>query len=94
MSEQILDIQQGIWIDQDLLQQAGLSQSVKIILQEGEIRIQSALTEENLPTTDTGKNNWSQEAIEVFRSLGQEATSGKLENTSIHHDHYLYGKTE
>jgi hypothetical protein len=33
-----------------------------------------------------------QEAWEVFRRMGQDAQSGCLQDASIHHDRYLYGK--
>ena len=33
-----------------------------------------------------------QEAWEVFRRMGQDAKPGRLQDASIHHDRYLYGK--
>jgi hypothetical protein len=39
-------------------------------------------------------NPWTEEAIEDFLALGQHAVPGRLKNTSINHDRYLYGKPE
>ncbi|GBF79192.1 hypothetical protein [Aphanothece sacrum] len=87
MTEQVLNLQQDIWIDQHWLQQAGLGQHLQIIVQQGEISIISALDQQK--QSDSSETVWTSEAIEVFRSLGQEATSGQLGNTSINHDQYL-----
>ena len=91
-NRQLLDVQQGIWIDKQWLQQAGLGGHLQILVQQGEIRILAAPQEEK--QSDSSAKIWTEEAREVFRSLGDDAVPGKLENTSLNHDLYLYGETE
>jgi hypothetical protein len=43
---------------------------------------------------EPSENPWTEEAIEDFLALGQHAVPGRLKNTSINHDRYLYGKPE
>lgn len=42
------------------------------------------------PTQSNGEEPISEAAWEVWRSLGDDAVEGKLENPSINHDRYLY----
>ncbi len=81
----VLEIQQGIWIEEELLRNAGLGQHLQVVVRPGEIRISSlsAKTEGPGPAAD----GW-----DIFRSLGQDAPSGRLSNAAIEHDRYLYGK--
>ena len=46
------------------------------------------------PTELSPKNRWSEEAIEIFLSLGRDAVPGRLKNTAVNHDRYLYGNPE
>ena len=39
-------------------------------------------------------NEIDEEAWNVWRSLGDDAVEGRLENTSIHHDRYLYSQEQ
>jgi hypothetical protein len=91
-NRQLLDVQQGIWIDKQWLQQAGLGGHLQIVVQQGEIRILAA--SEETKQSDSPEEIWTEETREVFRSLGGDAVSGKLKDSSLNHDLYLYGKTE
>ena len=42
------------------------------------------------PTQSENEEPISEEAWEFWRSLGDDAIEGKLENPSINHDRYLY----
>ncbi|UBF30090.1 hypothetical protein K9N68_38570 (plasmid) [Kovacikia minuta CCNUW1] len=42
------------------------------------------------PTPSENEEPISEAAWEVWRSLGDDAVEGKLENPSINHDRYLY----
>jgi hypothetical protein len=93
MSNQpVLNVQEGIWIDKRWLEQAGLGEKLQIVIQHGEIHILAAL--EVTQASDSVEDVWTEEAINVFRSLGQNADAGQLKDTSINHDHYLYSKPE
>ena len=81
----ILKVQQGIWLDDQWLQAAGLGSSLKVVVQSGEIRIIAAPKEVESKTSPG--RGW-----EVFRSLGKNASVGKLKNAGVEHDKYLYGK--
>ncbi len=81
-----LEVQQGIWIDKEWLRSAGLGSQLQVTVQSGEIRIVAAPAE--IESQTPSEKGWS-----IFRSLGRNnAQSGKLQNASLHHDRYLYGK--
>lgn len=80
-----LKVQQGIWIDEQWLQSAGLGSSLKVVVQSGEIRIVAAPMQPE--SKSSSKRGW-----EIFRSLGKNASVGKLPNAGMDHDKYLYGK--
>ena len=77
-STQVLEVQQGIWIDEQWLQSAGLGSRLQVIVQSGEIRIVSAQTKS--VSQPPSAKAWS-----VFRSFGKNARVGKLQNSSRHH---------
>ena len=81
---QTLEVQQGIWIDEQWLQSAGLGSRLQVTVQSGEIRIVAAPAKTEQPISSAMA--WS-----VFRSLGKNAKVGKLKNASVEHDRYLYG---
>ncbi len=88
MSEsKVVQVQQGIWIDEQWIQIAGLGTHLRIIVQPGEIRILSlsAKAEEK----QTSEKGW-----DVFRSLGRDALPGRLPDAAAEHDRYLYGKNQ
>lgn len=86
MSEQqILEVQQGIWIDASWLKKAGNGSSIEIVIELGEIRIQTA-TFNDLEVKD------SQDGWDVFLSLEADAPVGKLQDVSSNPDRYLYNK--
>ena len=70
-NRQLLDVQQGIWIDKQWLQQAGLDGHLQIVVQQGEIRILAA--PEEVKQLDSPEETWTEEAREAFRSLGRDA---------------------
>jgi len=41
---------------------------------------------------ESDTNSINEDAWEVWRSLGDDAVAGRLENTSIYHDKYLYSQ--
>jgi hypothetical protein len=82
---QILDVSQGVWIDERWLHKAGLGSRVQVEMKPGEIRIQAA-------SETIGDFNPSEKGWETFQSLGNNALLGCLENAAEDHDHYLYGK--
>ncbi len=88
MSEaRVLEIQQGIWIEEEWLRNAGLGQHLQVIVKPGEIRISSLPAEAEGP--EPAADGWA-----IFRSLGQDAPSGRLSNAAVEHDRYLYGKKQ
>jgi len=80
----VLEIKQGIWIDEQWIRNAGLGTRLQIVVQRGEIRILAVRDEAERPESLTG---W-----EIFRSLGHDAQPGRLPNAAAEHDRYLYGK--
>jgi hypothetical protein len=85
---QIKRVRQGVWIDNEWLQKAGLGDRLEIELKENEILIRSADKVGN-PNAASSESGW-----DVFRKLGDDAVDGYLENASENHDRYLYGKKE
>jgi hypothetical protein len=89
--QQVLAVQEGLWIDKDWLDKAGLGSRLQILIEDGEIRIMAASVENAAATPE---EHWSEESLQTFLSLGEEAVPGQLQDTSINHDRYLYGKAE
>ena len=86
MSEQkVLEIQQGIWIDEQWIHHAQLGTPLRVVVRPGEIRIVG--TAADAEQADLSVQGWN-----VFRSLGRDAPSGRLPDAAEKHDHYLYGK--
>lgn len=83
---QVLEVQQGIWIDAVWLRLAGLGTRYQVLVEPGEIRIVSAPAASEQQATINAP--W-----DLFRSLGQDAEPGLLPNAAEEHDRYLYGKT-
>jgi len=44
--------------------------------------------------SDSETQEDKKDAWDIFLSLGEEATTGRLENPSVNHDHYLYQQPE
>ncbi len=94
MHQQSATLQQGVWIDQQRLAEAGLDDPFEITVYPGEIRIRSGQThdESRFPTAASVDQHAGTEAgWKAFRSLADDAESGRLANPSVHHDRYLYG---
>jgi hypothetical protein len=86
MSEQqILEVQQGVWIDEEWIRSAGLGRSLRVMVQPGEIRILAV-------TVETEEQESPQSGWDIFRSLGRDAEPGQLSSAAAQHDHYLYRK--
>jgi hypothetical protein len=83
-NQEVLEVQQGIWIDEQWIRNAGLGTRLQVIVRPGEIRI--------LPVRDESERQESSKGWEVFRSLGRDAQPGRLPNAAVEHDRYLYGK--
>jgi len=83
--KEIIYVKQGVWIDEQWLQKAGLGPRVQIESIPGEIRIHSV-------SALSGEKKPSQKGWNAFRTLGDDALTGCLENASTSHDRYLYGK--
>jgi hypothetical protein len=81
MVQELLEVKHGIWIDEQWIRDAGLGDRLRILVQPGEIRI--------LPGNVENEPNESSKGWEVFRSLGDDAPSGNLENAAEAHDRYL-----
>ncbi len=85
MSDQeVLKVQQGIWIGEQWIRNAGLGTRLQMVVRPGEIRI--------LPVPGEAEQQQSPKGWEVFRSLGRDAQPGQLPNAAVEHDRYLYGK--
>ena len=85
-AQKVLEVQQGIWIDEQWIRNAGLGIRLQVIVQPGEIRI--------LPVMDEVERRESPTGWEVFRSLGYDAQPGRLANAAVEHDRYLYEKKQ
>lgn len=72
--QQNLEIQQGIWIERRLLQDAGLGSRLQVIVQPGEIRILAAPAKAD--QSESVEELWTEEAREAWRSLGSDAQAG------------------
>ena len=62
--KEIIHVQQGVWIDEQWLQKAGLGTHVKIEFMPGEIHIQSA-------TNFTGEKKTIKKRVEYVKDFGQ-----------------------
>lgn len=83
---QVTDIHQGVWIDRNWLQKAGLGDRLEIEMRDREICIRTARK------TQERKTELSEDGWKIFRTLGDDAVMGCLNNASENHDQYLYGK--
>ena len=83
--KQILNVKQGIWIDEHLLRKAGLGSRLQIEMRPGEIRIQTA--SESIQKIQPSEKGW-----DTFRTFGNDAVVRCLKNASQDHDRYLYRK--
>jgi hypothetical protein len=84
LHEQELEVRQGIWIDKEWLRNAGFGSRLHVLVQLGEIRI--------LPGTGATRQVGSTTGRDIFRTLGDDATTGQLADAAVEHDRYLYGK--
>jgi len=78
-----------VWIDTHWLREAGLEENIRVTIEQGEIRLTDIRKDlPKLPspiTQETRDAGWK-----VFQTLGDDAVPGKLTDTSINHDLYLY----
>jgi hypothetical protein len=85
LEQKVLEVQQGIWIDEQWIRNAGLGAPLRVVVQPGEIRILGVPAEAE--QEDLSEKGW-----DVFRALGRSAQPGRLPNAAAEHDRYLYGK--
>ncbi len=85
--QQQLIVQQGVWIDEQWIREAGLGPQLRVLIRPGEIRILPAPENNELPKEAT--YGW-----EIFRCLGDDAPTGRLADAAAEHDKYLYGKEQ
>ncbi len=85
--QQRLVVQQGVWIDEQWIREAGLGPQLRVLISPGEIRILPAPESAEFPR-ETVKG-W-----EIFRRLGDDAPVGRLADAAAEHDRYLYGKDQ
>jgi hypothetical protein len=83
--KQIINVGQGVWLDERWLHKAGLGSRVQVELRTGEIRIHSP--SETTEVAKPSKKGWG-----TFQTLGDNAVIGCLKNAAQNHDLYLYGK--
>jgi hypothetical protein len=83
MVHEVVEVQQGVWIDERWIHGAGLGRHLQIVVYPGEIRI--------LPARSPAERSESSRGWEVFRTLGNDAPRGQLSNAAVEHDRYLYG---
>ena len=82
---QILNVSQGVWIDESWLHKAGLGTRLQVEMKPGEIRIQAA--SDIMEDTNPSEKGW-----EAFQTLGDDAAPGCLKDAARGHDQYLYRK--
>ncbi len=83
---EVLEVKQGVWIDETLIKLAGLGTRLRVLTQPGEIRIVQAQEERPAQLIENA------DAWAIFQELGQTAPRGKLANAAEDHDRYLYGR--
>ena len=89
----LLEVQQGIWIHEQWIREAGLGSRLRVVIHPGEIRILPGpgscdSTDKVVESQAETTRGW-----DVFRRLGDNAPEGRLSNAAVDHDHYLYGKS-
>lgn len=103
LEQQTMVVQEGIFLSKSWLEKAGLGSRLQVAIEAGEIRIITAPPDESEIDEEKGwdvflsfppdeskideETGWG-----VFLSLGQDAPKGKLQDASVNHDRYLYGK--
>ncbi len=87
LDQEVIEVRQGIWIDERWLRDAGLGTCLRVMVQPGEIRVLA------MPPQVEGEEP-SPEGWNVLRSLGCDAQPGRLSNAAREHDRYLYGKSQ
>ena len=86
MAPEILNVEEGIWIREEWIREAGLGHRLRVIVRPGEIHLVPAQADEEIPGSVKGWN--------VFRSLGNDAQPGRLPNAAVEHDSYLYDREQ
>lgn len=72
-----------------------LPQAEKILLRERlNLVFSETPTQEEFSVSPLDAEVVDAEALELWRSLGDDATAGCLENPSVNHDRYLYAKDQ
>jgi len=87
--QKVLEVQRGIWIDEQVIRSARLGTRLRVVVQPGKICILAMPTEAERNETSGLEKGW-----DIFRSLGRDAQPGQLPNAAAEHDRYLYGKDQ
>ncbi len=84
---QVLEVKQGIWIDEQLLRSAGVGAQWQVLVQPGEIRIIPVAVSDAQPAPEDRRMvNWTaQEAGEQARLLRQIQRTLALHGGSMAH---------
>ena len=80
--QHVLEVRQGVWIDEQWIHDAGLGSRLEVVVKPGEIRI--------LPVDCPAKSEGTAGGWDTFRSLGDGAPPGRLTNAAADHDRCLY----
>lgn len=80
-----LEMERGVWISEQWLQEAGLGQRIQVVIRPREIRILEVAGKEE-------QEQPSGQGWQLLRGLGLDAEPGRLSNAAAEHDRYLYTK--
>ena len=83
--QHVLEVRQGIWIDGQWIDDAGLGSRLEVVVMPGEIRL--------LPVHCEVEHKEPVQGWDTFRSLGDDASPGRLTNAAANHNQYLYGES-
>ena len=86
IEEALLEPQRGVWIEDRFLRKAKLGPRLRVVVNDGEIRIVAGPAED-------GERSPAGPGWQAFGSLGEGAKQGSLPNAAAEHNKYLYGKS-
>ncbi|MBM4461470.1 MAG: hypothetical protein FJ011_27560 [Chloroflexi bacterium] len=90
LEQAVVDVQQGVWIDAYRLRKAGLGKQLQIVVRPGMVQILSKTAPSE--TILAEPQEASALGWEIFRALGNDAQPGRLPDTAVDHDRYLYSR--
>lgn len=85
---QVLEVKQGIWIDEQLLRHAGIGRQWQVLVQPGEIRILPvAGSDAQASPEDRLRVNWTaadaSEQVQLLQQIREELTPYTLQTLQI-----------